>query len=326
MRIIKVGRINALGKKGPEAAPNLILDELWRFLGVRSQIPNNDAPAHPSPNRESGNSLATKSIPFLDVEEIHVDNDDVEESEKLIYENSKEGFEVCDRVVFVGGDHSISYPIIKAFMDVNNRSQIPGNKSQLAPRSEDNKNSSDLNARPPTQDRESGNSKVRNFDLENKFLIVFDAHADCDNCAKNPTHEEWLRAVIEEGFKGKNIVLVGVRKMWDVERGFLRKHGVKVFSGDFNLESAADWITERARDMEVYVSVDIDVIDPAFAPGVTYPEVEGLTVKEFFYLLRRIFHLPKIRGLDVVEVVPEKDRDGLTVKTAAKVLFEFLGM
>ena len=89
------------------------------------------------------------------------------------------------------------------------------------------------------------------------------------------------------------------------------------------MEFIADYVTEKAMGKEVYVSIDIDAVDPAFVPGVNYPEPAGLTSKEFFYLLKRIFHLPKIRGLDLVEVVPEKDRDGVSVKTAGRVLFEF---
>ena len=89
MRIIKVPRINGLGNSGSEKAPNLILAELDKL----------------------GKSLN------LDIEEIHVDNSNVEESEKLIYENALEEFGICDSLIFLGGDHSISFPIVKAFME-----------------------------------------------------------------------------------------------------------------------------------------------------------------------------------------------------------------
>ena len=281
MRIIKTPRINGLGNSGSEKAPNLILAELDRL----------------------GRPLN------LDIEEIHVNNDDVEESERLIYENAKEEFEICDSLIFLGGDHSISFPIVRGFMDVDfeNRSQILDSKS-----------------RPPTHDSESVNSTVKRIDSSKKFLIVFDAHADCMKPMKEPTHEEWLRGVIDSGFNPENIVLIGCRKIEDVERVFLNSAGVRVFSGDGNMEGIADYVTEKAMGKDVYISIDIDVLDPAFAPGVNYPEPAGLTSKEFFYLLKRIFHLPKIRGLDLVEVVPEKDRGGLTVKTSAKVLEMFL--
>ena len=250
MRLIKVPRINGLGNSGSEKAPNLILKELDRL----------------------GRPLN------LEVEEFHVDNSNVAESEKLIYENALEEFELKGGGVFVGGDHSISFPIVKAFM---------------------------------------------NSGAGEKFLIVFDAHADCMKPMKEPTHEEWLRGVVEAGFSGENIVLIGCRKMENVEREFLRSAGVRFFSGEEEMEFIADYVTEKAMGKEVYVSIDIDAVDPAFVPGVNYPEPAGLTSKEFFYLLKRIFHLPKIRGLDLVEVVPEKDRDGVSVKTAGRVLFEF---
>ncbi len=252
MRIIKVPRINALGLKGPESAPNLILAELKKIYPDYSK---------------------------LDLEEIHVDNSDVRESENLIYKNAKEEFENRESVVFIGGDHSISFPILRGFMD-----GVEGEK----------------------------------------FLIVFDAHADCMKPMKEPTHEEWLRAVIEGGFNPENIILIGCRKIEKQEADFLRKNRVKIFSGEGHMESIADYVTEKARDKEVYISIDIDAVDPAFAPGVNYPEPAGLTSKEFFYLLKRVFHLPKIRGLDIVEVVPDKDIGGLTIRTCAKILEVFL--
>lgn len=162
---------------------------------------------------------------------------------------------------------------------------------------------------------------------KNAFLIVFDAHADCDIATENPTHEEWLRAVIEKGFvKAENVILVGARKMWDVERKFLVEKGVKVFEEIYDVEAAADYITEKANGMDVYVSIDVDVLAPVFAPAVSYPEPNGLSSKELFYLLKRIFAIRSLKVLDVVEVIPEKDEkyDYQTVKVAAKVVDEFL--
>ena len=191
MKIVSVPRINALGKTGVEKMGEKVLAE----IGV-------------------------------DFETIEVDNSNIESSEKEIYSRAKEIFMGEDKVVFVGGDHSITYPIFKAFGEVN----------------------------------------------KNAFLIVFDAHADCDYANREPTHEEWLRAVIEKGFvKPENVILIGVRKMWDIERKFLEEKKIKVFEEIENVEAIADYVTEKANGKEVYVSVDIDVLDPAFAPEVSYP-------------------------------------------------------
>ena len=241
MRIIKVAGISALGKSGPEGAADKIVGE----LGV-------------------------------DAEDVVVDNSNVEECGKVIYERAKEVFEKEGKCVFIGGDHSISYPIVKAF----------------------------------------------NEKFENAFLIVFDAHADCDYCAKEPTHEEWLRGVVDAGFKPENIVLIGARKMWDVERKFLAERGIKVFSEMGDVEAVADYVTEKANGKDVYVSVDVDVLEPAVAPGVSYAEPDGLGSRELFYLLRRIFCIKSLRVLDVVEVDVVKDEryDFRTVKVAARIV------
>jgi len=253
MRIIKVPSINALGKQGPEKAPNLILSELKK------------------------NYL---KFDRLDLEEIHVDNSNIKESEGLIYKNAKEEFERQDKIVFIGGDHSISYSIVKAFNDV----------------------------------------------FSDSFLIVFDAHADCMKPMKEPTHEEWLRAVVDSGFKPENIVLIGARKIEPEERRFLHAKKIKYFSEIYDLEAVADYITERASGKDVYVSIDIDVLEPAVAPAVNYPEPLGLTSRELFYLLRRIFFIPGLKAIDIVEVVPEIDKNYnfRTIKVAAKILEEFL--
>jgi len=245
VKILKVSGVSALGKSGPEGAADKIVAE----LGVEAK-------------------------------EVVVDNSNIEESGKIIYEKAKGVFESNEKAVFVGGDHSISYPIVKAF----------------------------------------------NEKFENSFLIIFDAHADCDYCAKEPTHEEWLRGVVDAGFKPENIVLIGVRKMWDVEKKFLREKGIKVFSEVYDVEAIGDYVTENAMGKDVYVSVDIDVLDPAVAPGVSYAEPNGLSSKELFYLLRRIFCIKSLRAIDVVEVDVVKDEkyDFRTVKVAAKIVDEFL--
>ncbi len=246
MKIVNVPRINGLSKIGPEKMGEKVLEEIG-----------------------------------TDFETIKVDNSNVESSENIIYSRVKEIFEKENKVVFVGGDHSITYPIFKAFSEVN----------------------------------------------KNTFLIIFDAHADCMPPMEEPTHEEFLRAIIEKKLVDpKNIILVGARKVEDVEKKFLIEKDIKVFEEIYDIEAVADYITERANEKEVYVSVDIDVLDPAFAPAVNYPEPNGLSSRELFYLLKRIFYIKGLRALDVVEVVPEKDEkyDYRTIKVAAKIIEEFL--
>ncbi len=246
MKVVCVPRINGLGHSGSEEMAEKVLAEL---------------------------KISGKMI--------DVGNENIDEDERRIYFGAKEIFGEKGKVVFVGGDHSITYPIFKAFSEKN----------------------------------------------KDAFLIVFDAHADCMPTMEEPTHEEWLRAVVENcGLSGDRIILIGARKIEPVERKFLREKGVKVFSDIYDLESVWDYITERANGADVYVSVDVDVLDPVFAPAVNYPEVDGLSSRELFYLLKRIFCIKSLKCLDVVEVVPSKDEkyDYRTVKVAAKIVWEFL--
>jgi len=248
MKIISVPRINALGKNGPEKMGEVVLKE----LGVEDAL------------------------------EIEVGNEDIREDEENIYLESKKIFEEDERFCFIGGDHSISYPIFKAFSER----------------------------------------------VQNPFLIVFDAHADCMPPMKEPTHEEFLRGLIEGGFvKGENVILIGARRIESEEGKFLRESGVKVFGEVYDLEAVADYVSERALGKDVYISVDLDVLDPAFAPGVNYPEPNGLSSKELFYLLRRLFVVRGVSCLDVVEACVDRDEryDFRTVRVAGRIIEDFCG-
>ena len=75
-------------------------------------------------------------------------------------------------------------------------------------------------------------------------------------------------------------------------------------------------------DNKVYISLDIDVVDPAFAPGTGYPEPAGLTSRQLFYMLHRLKNLKNINIIDIVEVNPKKDINNMTSKLAAKILAE----
>ncbi len=222
---------------------------------------------------------------LLDLEEIHLDNSNIELSNELIYKNSFKMFETQPKTIFVGGDHSISYSITRGFFDsCQNSGKEP-------------------------------------------CLIVFDAHADCMKPMKEPTHEEWLRKLIEDGFSTRNILLVGVRNMWKDEIIFLKEKGIRMISmNQFldNLQDTCDAIMEFSDGKELYVSIDIDVIDPAFAPGTGYQESGGLSTRDFLYIIQRVNKIKNLRGIDIVEINPTKDEGNKTVKLGAKILAELI--
>jgi arginase family enzyme len=270
MFIVKIPGINGLGKtKGCESSPN----EILRVL--KEEIYSN----------EQG-----KKINFgnLDLEEIHLDNSNLEITNKLIYKNSFETYEEKSRVVFLGGDHSISYSTTRAFFDYcQNSGKEP-------------------------------------------CLIVFDAHADLmQPSSEFPTHEEWLRKLIEEGFPVKNILLVGNRNSYGDELDFIKEKGIRTISMNqmiLDMENSCDSIMEFSKAKELYVSLDIDVVDPAFAPATGYQEPGGLTSRQFLYFIQRINKMKNLRAVDLVEINFEKDKgfEGMTTKLAAKVLSELI--
>jgi agmatinase len=91
------------------------------------------------------------------------------------------------------------------------------------------------------------------------------------------------------------------------------------------VDAVARRIRDRVGDAPVYVSVDIDVLDPAHAPGTGTPEAGGLATRELLGLLRKLVGLP-IVSADVVEVAPAYDHAEITAIAAAHVVYELLGL
>ncbi|MEK6758058.1 MAG: arginase family protein [Nanoarchaeota archaeon] len=266
--IVKIPGINGLEKtNGCEKAGNEIIKSLKEIY-----------------SNEEGKLIDVKS---LDLEEIHLDNKNLELSNKLIYKNSFEIFETKPKTIFLGGDHSVSYSVTRAFFDsCQNSGKEP-------------------------------------------CLIVFDAHADCMPPVdrKFPTHEEWLSGLVLDGFPSKNILLVGARNVDAVERDFLKKHKIKQISInqiEEELQDITDVIMEFSSGKELYVSIDIDVIDPAFASATGYKEPGGMTSRQFLYIIQRINRIKNLRGIDIVEINPVSDKNKMTIKLGAKILGELI--
>jgi agmatinase len=91
------------------------------------------------------------------------------------------------------------------------------------------------------------------------------------------------------------------------------------------VDDAIDRVRDRVGDRPVYVSIDIDVLDPAHAPGTGTPEPGGLTTRELQLILRGLDGL-RLAGADVVEVAPAYDHAELTSLAAANVVYELLGL
>ena len=115
--------------------------------------------------------------------------------------------------------------------------------------------------------------------------------------------------------------------MWKDEIQFIKEKRIKKISMNQlleDLQDICDTIMEFSNSKELYVSIDIDVIDPVFAPGTGYKEPGGLTSRQFIYLIQRINKIKNLKAIDIVEINPDKDVNNLTTKLGAKVLAELL--
>jgi agmatinase len=165
-------------------------------------------------------------------------------------------------------------------------------------------------------------------------LVHFDAHLDTwDSYFNAPyTHGTPFRRAREHGFLlDEHSVHVGLRGplydaadlVSDGDLGFMAIHATDL--DRLGAESIIASIRDRIGDAPVYLSVDIDVLDPAHAPGTGTPEPGGLTSRELFAILRGLAGL-RLVGADVVEVSPPYDHASLTALAAAQVAYTMLGL
>ena len=150
-------------------------------------------------------------------------------------------------------------------------------------------------------------------------LIFIDAHLDCQDDFMPPTHEDILRAVIKERLFSE-IIAIGTRNFTEKEKDFAESHKIN-FSNGIDYKK----IMGLCKKVEnIYVSLDIDAIEPAFAPGTGWPEPLGIFPQQLMTLLEFLKATKKVRGFDIVEVSPPKDVNNITSRLAARLLIEFL--
>jgi arginase len=177
------------------------------------------------------------------------------------------------RVISLGGDHSITYPLLRAY-------------GQAYP------------------------------DLT---LIHLDAHPDLyRELDGNPYSHACPFARIMEEKLARRLVQVGIRTLTGHQREQARRFGVEMIEMR-EIHRVADLRVEGP----FYLSLDLDCLDPAFAPGVSHYEPGGLSTREVLNIIHR---LPgNLVGADIVEYNPERDPQGITAMVAGKLLKEILG-
>ena len=163
-------------------------------------------------------------------------------------------------------------------------------------------------------------------------LVHFDAHLDTwDTYFGAPyTHGTPFRRAFEEGLLDPDAAVhVGIRGSLYAEQdlGDDAEMGFSIITTSdvetTGVEQVSQTILARVAHRPVYVSVDIDVLDPAHAPGTGTPEAGGLTSRELLTILRSIAQLG-IVGADIVEVSPQYDHAEITAIAAANVAYELL--
>ncbi|WP_405218606.1 agmatinase [Agrococcus sp. Ld7] len=163
-------------------------------------------------------------------------------------------------------------------------------------------------------------------------VVHFDAHLDTwDTYFGAPvTHGTPFRRASEEGLidltasvhVGTRGPLYAQQDLDDDERlGFVPITSVEI--EETGVERAIERLLERIGDAKVYISIDIDVLDPAHAPGTGTPEAGGLTSRELLRILRAMSHL-EIVGADVVEVAPAYDHAQMTAVAASHAIYELI--
>lgn len=206
------------------------------------------------------------------------------------YEKIKEGLEPIHRAgvtpIVLGGDHSIALPGLRAAAAVH---------GPLA-------------------------------------LVQFDSHPDTWDAyfGMKHTHGTPFRRAIEEGLlRPERSIQVGMRGSIYDERDWddARQMGFELLSTDavrkIGVAETIERIRERVDDAKVYVSFDVDFVDPAFAPGTGTPEIGGFTSREAQEFARGLAGL-NVVGCDVVEVYPAYDPAQITALLAANVAHEML--
>jgi len=160
-------------------------------------------------------------------------------------------------------------------------------------------------------------------------LITFDAHHDVRDLENEPTNGAPVRGLIEEhGLPGGNVVQIGIHSFANSApyRAYCDEAGITTVTVDqverIGMRTAVDVALSQlsATCDRIYVDVDVDVLDRAFAPACPGSRPGGLTVRQLSVGVARCAAHPAVAAMDFVEVDPTADRDGQTLDVMAHLL------
>ncbi|RLB86801.1 MAG: agmatinase [Deltaproteobacteria bacterium] len=178
-----------------------------------------------------------------------------------------------NHLICLGGDHSITFPII--------------------------------------------NAHAQKYDCLN--ILCLDAHPVLyDSLDGNIYSHAWPLARIMEKKLAKRLVQAGIRTMNGHQREQAKKFGVQINE----MKDGMTWLNDFEFVGPVYLSLDLDCLDPAFAPGVSHHEPGGMTTRQVIDIIQNL--KGKIIGADIVEYNPNRDLASMTSMVAAKLLKEII--
>lgn len=226
----------------------------------------------------SANSFAESGLEviagrsYIDQGDIQFPTTDPKKAFAIIKENIRERLQASDKVLSIGGDHSVSWPILDAYTD-----KYPG-----------------------------------------LHILHLDAHTDLyENFDDNPFSHASPFARLAEKKKAGSITQVGIRTLTTHHREQAKKFGISIIEmKDFNF----DFI--QKLEGPLYISLDLDVLDPAFAPGVSHHEPGGLSTRQLLQIIQSINI--EVVGADIVEYNPTRDTNNMTAMVGYKMMKELV--
>jgi agmatinase len=159
-------------------------------------------------------------------------------------------------------------------------------------------------------------------------IVSFDAHLDLrkEFLGLKLSHTTFMQLISEE-LKPAKIIEVGTRSVCQDELKYAKKAGIEFFSTQQIKKEGTAQIIQKLKEKlapyeNIYLSVDMDIVDPAFAPAVQNPEADGITTGDLLDMVCSLCD-KRVIGFDVLEIAPVYDQ-GISAIAAAKVIFEML--
>ncbi|SHG39339.1 formimidoylglutamase [Ornithinibacillus halophilus] len=228
--------------------------------------------------------------PILDFGDLEMNPTEIVENQRRLYEGMTDIFatEAVENWFMLGGDHSISYSSIKAFSEHYGKVGV----------------------------------------------IQFDAHHDLRNTEDGgPTNGTPFRRLLEDhSISGENLAQIGIRDFTNAKayHDYAKEQGVSVYSmADIRYITMTNILARELRKLEervdvIYISLDMDVLDQAFAPGCPAIGPGGMDSNTLLEAIFQVAKHPKVMAIDIVEIDPTIDIRNMTSRVAAYAIIQFM--